>query len=619
MNRGEPRDPGALVDGAVGTSRSEGAQAKARIVGVDAARGVAVLIMFAVHVFGTFDSDGSPTVAWGAFAGRGVATFGLMAGISLALVTGGQRTVYGRARTAARAGLVVRALIIGIMGLLLVYVDDAADLGVDVILPYYAVVFLLAIPLLDLRPRVLAGMAGAIAVVSPVVIFLTVDHLPDPGLGDFATATLNYALHHPIGLAVNLLVVGEYPALTFLAYTCAGLALGRLDLSSTRLAAWLVAGGAALAAFAWWAATMLLYNLGGLRHLQDAAEPGLDPVTTKNTILWEPDSTSSWWSLAYRAPHSNAPFEILHNLGIALAVLGAVLLLTRIPVATRLLTPFAAAGSMILTIYVAHVLILATGVLSDYPYWQYLMLVVVSLVFAVVWRRTLGRGPLETLVSVPANRVRRAVAASAPETVRNAQEASRRERAAAIRREQQTRQPRRRTLVIAAGVVVAFLAAGGITAAVICHRTGRPSLAGVATYSEQQRTHVSGNVSYPQTPPAGGPHTATVLNCGIYDKPVPNESAVHDLEHGAVWITYRPGLPAGQVDKLRSLVRGQTYLTLSPYPGLPAPVVASAWGKQIRLTGVDDNRLDLFVTKYRQSPQAPEPGAPCTGGIGTPA
>jgi len=118
--------------------------------------------------------------------------------------------------------------------------------------------------------------------------------------------------------------------------------------------------------------------------------------------------------------------------------------------------------------------------------------------------------------------------------------------------------------------------------------------------------HVAGPVKYAVTPPVGGPHNATWMNAGVYTKPVPAERAVHNLEHGAVWITYRPGLPAAQVDRLRSLVRGQTYLTLSPYPGLPAAVVASAWGKQIRLTGADDSRLDLFITKYRQSPQAPE-------------
>jgi hypothetical protein len=62
----------------------------------------------------------------------------------------------------------------------------------------------------------------------------------------------------------------------------------------------------------------------------------------------------------------------------------------------------------------------------------------------------------------------------------------------------------------------------------------------------------------------------------------------------------------------------ETYAVLSPYPGLDAPVVASAWGAQMKLTGVDDKGLDKFIEKYWQSPDAPEPGAPCTGGVDGP-
>lgn len=193
-----------------------------------------------------------------------------------------------------------------------------------------------------------------------------------------------------------------------------------------------------------------------------------------------------------------------------------------------------------------------------------------------------------------------------------------RERVAKLRREQARRDRRRRLLMYGTGAVLLLAVAGGTTAAVFARRAARPSLAAVKTYPVVQG-HVEGRVAYKQNPPAGGPHNAVWLNCGIYNKPVPNENAVHDLEHGAVWITYRPDLPAGQVKDLTALVRGQTYLTLSPYPGLPAPVVASAWGKQLVLTGAADKRLPAFIQRYKQGPQAPEPGAVCTGGIGTPS
>ena len=89
------------------------------------------------------------------------------------------------------------------------------------------------------------------------------------------------------------------------------------------------------------------------------------------------------------------------------------------------------------------------------------------------------------------------------------------------------------------------------------------------------------------------------------------------MEHGAVWITYDPSLSAADVQKLRDQMP-DSYFVLSPYPGLDAPVVASAWGVQLKLTGVDDPDLKTFINVYRQGNQTPEPGAACTGGTGNP-
>jgi Protein of unknown function (DUF3105) len=113
------------------------------------------------------------------------------------------------------------------------------------------------------------------------------------------------------------------------------------------------------------------------------------------------------------------------------------------------------------------------------------------------------------------------------------------------------------------------------------------------------------------------------LNCGVFIQPVPNENAVHSLEHGSVWITYRPSLSSIAIAQLQQFVENnydgtQRYLLLSPYPGLPSPVVASAWGAQIRLKGPNDHRLAAFVTHFIGGAQGGEPGAPCTGGTGTP-
>src|SRR5262249_27967716 len=193
--------------------------------------------------------------------------------------------------------------------------------------------------------------------------------------------------------------------------------------------------------------------------------------------------------------------------------------------------------------------------------------------------------------------------------------------------QQAARARRRRIMIITSTVLAVVLVAGGVTAFLWANRgSSKPnqaaSLAAVQTFTED-RNHVNGKVNYPQTPAAGGNHNPVWLNCGIYTSAVPNENAVHDLEHGAVWITYQPDLAASQVSKLTSYVRGKIgtnldpHILLSPYPGLPAPVVASAWGKQLRLTGASDPRLDLFVKTYMNGPQTPEPGAKCSGGTGT--
>jgi hypothetical protein len=197
------------------------------------------------------------------------------------------------------------------------------------------------------------------------------------------------------------------------------------------------------------------------------------------------------------------------------------------------------------------------------------------------------------------------------------------EKAAKLRREQALKE-RRRKIGIGVGATLAVLViAGGVTAVVVNESgksddTASADLSGVKSYSGLTQNHVTTDVKYKQNPPVGGDHNPVWLNCGIYTSPVKNENAVHDLEHGAVWITYLPTLPAADIAKLTKIAKGQTYLDLSPYPGLPAPVVASAWGKQLVLKGASDPRLEAFIKKYKQGPQTPEPGAACTGGTGTP-
>jgi hypothetical protein len=124
------------------------------------------------------------------------------------------------------------------------------------------------------------------------------------------------------------------------------------------------------------------------------------------------------------------------------------------------------------------------------------------------------------------------------------------------------------------------------------------------------------DIAYDQVPPIGGPHDPEWLACGVFDEPVRDENAVHDLEHGTVWITYDPALDEADVAALAAVLPDDGIV--SPYPDLPAPVVITVWGAQLRLTGPDDPRLPLFLDEYGDGSTAPEAMASCEGGVSDP-
>ena len=146
-----------------------------------------------------------------------------------------------------------------------------------------------------------------------------------------------------------------------------------------------------------------------------------------------------------------------------------------------------------------------------------------------------------------------------------------------MKKVQEAKERRTRLVLITSVTTVILLIAGIVGFTVWRDVSTRPSLDAVKEYTVT-RNHTTNPVTYEQTPPVGGDHNPTWLNCGVYTAPVPNELAVHALEHGAVWVTYRSDLPAGDVERLVDVVP-DTYMVVSPFEDLPAPVVASAWGQ----------------------------------------
>ena len=138
----------------------------------------------------------------------------------------------------------------------------------------------------------------------------------------------------------------------------------------------------------------------------------------------------------------------------------------------------------------------------------------------------------------------------------------------------------------------------------------------VETWEITDRAHTTDDVTDPQDPPVGGAHAPVWLACGVYDEPVRDENAVHDLEHGTVWITHDPDLSADDVEALAAQLPGNGIM--SPRDGLPSPVVVTDWGAQLQLDGADDGRLGLFLEEYGDGHTAPEFGVTCQGGTPDP-
>jgi hypothetical protein len=372
-----------------------------RVVGLDAARALALLGMMATHILVGVDADGV-TLPQQIAGGRASALFAVLAGVSLALMTGGTTPPRGRRRGVLSAGLAVRALLVALVGLLLGEVDS----GIAVILTYYGLLFLLGLPFLGLRTRPLVVLAGGWLLVVPVLSHLLRPHLPPPSYASPSFASLA----DPAQLLGELAFTGYYPAVPWLAYLLAGLAVGRLDLRRSGTAGTLVVWGAVLAVVSALVSRALLDRPGVMGTLGETfTGPGLQATmaTTLEHGLYGTTPTGSWWWLAVRAPHTATPFDLAHSIGSALVVIGICL------VAGRLLPTVLAvalgAGAMTLTLYTAHVALRAPGLWDGDDTETYLAQAAVALAVGALYRLGRRRGPLEEVLARASGGTQRAL------------------------------------------------------------------------------------------------------------------------------------------------------------------------------------------------------------------
>jgi len=377
-----------------------------RVDAVDVARGVALVGMMFVHLGPRWVGQ-DPPVGQMIASGRAAPLFAMLAGVALSLVH--RRDPHG-AGSARATG--IRALVLIVMGLSLGSLDR---MPVYVILAFYGLMIVVALPVRGLSARSLIGLGLAWAVVVPVLLlWLQIEHAPV--VSDQAEWS---DLSPPWSLVTELVVWGAYPAAVWFAYVLIGLGVGRLDLSQPRIALGLLGGGAVLLGGSLGVGSVAIAR--GV--FDDRYVQGWRQLFVRAAYPYEP---ATWRELWLVGEHTSRPLNVVGAIGSALLVVGLCALLARLPWARIVLLPLRAAGTMTLTLYTIHVLwswrLAIHADASDDPtaqlgsYGDWAVQVVVLLVVAALWQRYLGRGPLETvvrLVSVSLWQVRRRINAPA--------------------------------------------------------------------------------------------------------------------------------------------------------------------------------------------------------------
>lgn len=374
-----------------------------RLVGVDLARALAVFGMFVVHV-GPKSKAGWGPVDWllELAEGRASTLFATLAGFSLMFIVGRQEPKTGTNGRQAKIRVVVRAVILLAVGSAL----SMTSFGPAVIINYYGVYFLLALPLARLRAKALGIVATGLAVVAPPVAFGLRALLSESFVNGFNAYD---PLERLCGVGVlDLLLTGFYPAVTWMPFVIAGMAIGRLDLATRTVQRRLAALGVALTVVGYGLSWLLLRMLGGESEFM--APPADSQLGSGMKDLgWGigsgPFDTDRWLLLAAE-PHSGSTFDVLGTLGIAIVILvGSTVVMARLPWLRRLASPVVAVGTMSLTIYVAHVLAIVSlpGGQSTPPSCASLPLlmgfIAGATLFATVWSQFFRRGPLEYLLA----------------------------------------------------------------------------------------------------------------------------------------------------------------------------------------------------------------------------
>jgi uncharacterized protein len=360
----------------------------ARVGAIDLARGIALVGMMFVHL-GPQWVGASPPVGQMIASGRAAPLFAMLAGVALSLVH--RRDPRGAGSVRATC---IRAVVLVVLGLALGSLDQ---MPVYVILAFYGLLIVMALPFRGLSARTLVLLGLGWAVLAPVLLlWLEIAH--GPVVSDQAEWS---DLTPPWSLVTELLVWGAYPAGVWFAYVLVGLGVGRLDLGRVRVAVSVLGGGVVLLAVSLGAGALAISR--GV--FDDWYVQGWQQLFVRASYPYEP---ATWRELWMVGEHTSRPLNVVGAIGSALVVVGLCALVLRIPWARVVLRPLGAAGAMTLTLYTVHVLWswrLTVRAAQDADpsarldsYGDWALQAVVLCLAATVWLHFARRGPLESLV-----------------------------------------------------------------------------------------------------------------------------------------------------------------------------------------------------------------------------
>ena len=208
--------------------------ARVRLVGPDVTRAIALIGVVLMNYHGYLngaEAFASPDAPWvnrlfdpwnGPLSTRFAATFVLVAGVGVTLLTNRSRLSDDRAAVSAdRWRLVRRGLLLYTVGLVIDWIWSGT------ILPYYGVMFVLSALLFTLASRWLVAIGIAAALGAAALQWWGAVRLRDGQFPAWLFAPNTFVSRSPRGLLLDAFVNGTHPLLPWLAFLCAGIVLGR--------------------------------------------------------------------------------------------------------------------------------------------------------------------------------------------------------------------------------------------------------------------------------------------------------------------------------------------------------------------------------------------------------